>query len=122
MIKGIGTDIIEISRIEKAAQNTAFLTRYFSSSENAYFLKKNNHPQTIAGNFAAKEAFSKALGTGFAGIALKDIEVLRDKFGKPYINLSGRARELAENSRILVTISHSEKYAVAYVVIEEEKM
>ena len=118
MIRGIGTDIIEIDRISKSIENTSFCTRYFSEDENTYFLKKNNHPETIAGNFAAKEAFSKALGTGFRNFSLKDISVLRDQLGKPYIKLSGTSSELADENKIFVSISHSEKYAIAYVVIE----
>ena len=119
MIHGIGTDIIEIDRISKTIENTSFCSRYFSEDENDYFLKKNNHPQTIAGNFAAKEAFSKALGTGFRNLCLKDISVLRDALGKPYIKLSGNATGLVDENKIFVSISHSEKYALAYVVIEK---
>lgn len=57
MIIGIGTDIIEVSRLAKAIENSRFLERYFTESENAYFLLKNRNPQTIAASFAAKEAF-----------------------------------------------------------------
>lgn len=119
MIRGIGTDIIEIERIAKTIENTGFCSRYFSEKEQEYFLKKRNHPQTIAGNFAAKEAFSKALGTGFRDMSLKDISVLRDPLGKPYIELTGNLSVMVENAKIHVSISHSEKYAVAHVIIEE---
>lgn len=119
MIYGIGTDIIEIDRIAKVIENTNFCSGYFSEEENAYFFKKRNHPQTIAGNFAAKEAFSKALGTGFRNLCLKDISVLRDELGKPYIKLSGNLAGILKDKKIFVSISHSEKYATAYVVIEE---
>ncbi len=119
MISGIGTDIIEIGRIEKAISDTSFCARFFSKAENEYFLEKNNNPQTIAGNFAAKEAFAKALGLGFRKMALADIEVLRDSLGKPYICISGSAKKLLGDRRVHVSISHSRKYATAYVVIEE---
>lgn len=118
MILGIGTDIIEISRIAKTIENTGFCSRYFSDEENEYFLKKGNHPQTIAGNFAAKEAFSKAVGTGFRNLSLKDISVLRDPLGKPYIKLAGNALKMIGDAKTFVSISHSEKYAVAYVIID----
>ena len=119
MIYGIGTDITEVGRIAEILPKTNFCKRFFSGKENEYFLKKNYNPQTVAGNFAAKEAFSKALGTGIRGFELKEISVLRDKLGKPYIELSGRMKEVFGEKRIFVSISHSEKYAVAYVVIEE---
>ena len=119
MIYGIGTDIIEIDRIAKAIENTNFCNRFFSDEENLYFIKKHNHPQTIAGNFAAKEAFSKALGTGFRNLSLKDISVLRDSLGKPYIRLTGPLAETIDSEKIFVSISHSERYAVAYVIIEK---
>ena len=104
MIIGIGTDIIEIERIRKTIENTNFLTRFFSD---------------IAGNFAAKEAFSKAIGTGFRDFKLEDISILRDSLGKPYIKLSGELSEKFGELKIHVSISHSEKYATSYVVIEE---
>ena len=119
MIIGIGTDIIEIERIRKTIENTNFLTRFFSDEENQLFLKKNLSPQTIAGNFAAKEAFSKAIGTGFRNFKLEDISILRDSLGKPYIKLSGGLSEKFGELKIHVSISHSEKYATSYVVIEE---
>jgi len=119
MIYGIGTDIIEIDRIANAIENTGFCKRFFSEEENLYFLKKHNHPQTIAGNFAAKEAFSKALGTGFRNISLKDISVLRDSLGKPYIKFSENLNLSVDEKKVFVSISHSNSYAVAYVVIEK---
>lgn len=118
MILGIGTDIVEINRIAKAIENALFCNRFFTDAENLLFERKGNKVQSIAGNFAAKEAFSKALGTGVRGFALKDIEILRDDLGKPYINLYNNAK-LAEDINVHVTISHTEKYAVAYVIIEK---
>lgn len=113
MIFGIGTDIIEIKRIEDAIEHKDFCQRYFSDSENAYFKTRNYSPQSIAGNFCAKEAFSKALGTGIRGFSLKDIEVLRDECGKPYILF-----HKTHSYTIHVSISHSKLYAVAQVVLE----
>ncbi|GKX31661.1 holo-[acyl-carrier-protein] synthase [Vallitalea longa] len=116
MIKGIGNDIIEISRIEKAIQNERFLEKYFTLNENRLFEDRNLRPETIAGNFATKEAVSKVLGTGFVDFSLADIEVLRDDMGKPYVILYNNARSLAEKlniSRIHVSISHSKEYVIA---------
>lgn len=120
MIYGIGCDIIEIERIAKA--DSRFLEKHFTKCEQELFEKKK-HPQTIAANFAAKEAFSKALGTGVKGFSLVDVEVLRDELGKPYINLYGDAKELCKTAgigEIFVTLSHSKELAVAYVVLEKE--
>ncbi len=120
MIYGIGCDIIEIERIAKTDKR--FLEKHFTKLEQELFERKK-HPQTIAANFAAKEAFSKALGTGVRGFSLIDVEVLRDDMGKPYINLYGNAKELCKNAgvgEIFVTLSHSKELVVANVVLEKE--
>ncbi|WP_160691601.1 holo-ACP synthase [Clostridium sp. C2-6-12] len=122
MIIGIGTDIIEIERIEKVINgNDTFIKKYFTTNEIKYFESKGLKGNVIAGNFAAKEAISKAIGTGFRGFGLKDIEVLRDDLGKPIVNLSDKVYELLEVKQfnILVSISHSRGNAIAYAVMEE---
>ena len=121
MIFGIGCDIIEIERI--AAMDKRFLTKHFTEKERQLFLEKKNAPQSIAANFAAKEAFSKALGTGVRGFSLDEVEVLRDSLGKPYINVYGKALEIVNESgigNIFVTLSHSKELAISYVVLEKE--
>lgn len=119
MIIGIGTDIIEIRRIQSAIRNKRFIERCFSLNE-IKMLKARKFPvQSIAAGFAAKEAVAKALGTGVRGIRLKDIEVLRDKFGKPYINLYGYAKKFADKlgiDEIQVSLSHSKSDAIAFVI------
>jgi holo-[acyl-carrier protein] synthase len=121
MIIGIGTDIIEINRIEKAIMRTSsFIEKSFTSNEIKYFKLKGLKGNVIAGNFAAKEAISKALGTGFRGFGLQDIEVLRDELGKPVVNLSHKIYKLLDikEFNIHVSISHSKENAIAYVVME----
>lgn len=121
MIKGIGNDIIEISRIQKAIENKRFLEKYFTAEENNLFNIKNYNVQTIAGNFAVKEAVSKVFGTGFRGFAPLDIEVLRDQQGKPYVTLYNGAKEMAiklDISHIHVSISHSKTNVVAVAIGE----
>ena len=121
MIIGIGTDIIEIHRIEKIMMRTSsFIEKSFTSNEIEYFKSKGLKGNVIAGNFAAKEAISKAIGTGFRGFGLKDIEVIRDKLGKPVVNLSCKIYELLEikEFNIHVSISHSKENAIAYAVME----
>lgn len=123
MIKGIGNDIVELSRIKKAIQNKRFLNKYFTKSENELFENRDFRVETIAGNFAVKEAVSKVLGTGFVKFTLMDIEVLRDDMGKPYVQLYREAKDLANKchiSTIYVSISHSEHYVVAVAIGEGE--
>lgn len=122
MVKGIGTDITEVSRFEKILEsNPRFIHRFFTSSEAQYILESKNIAQSLAGRFCAKEAVSKALGTGVRGYGLKDIEVCRDELGKPEILLHGRAKELACEkgiSVVHVSISHSHTVANAFAVAE----
>lgn len=119
MIKGIGTDIIEISRIENSMKNPRFLEKNFTDAENHYFRNKKMSPQSVAVSFAAKEAFSKALGTGVVGFSLKDVEILHNDKGAPYINLYNNAKEMLGRGKIHVSLSHSQQYATAVVVIED---
>ena len=119
MIKGIGTDITEIDRIIRAAEKQSFLDRIYTKKEQGLF--HGNNYQTLAGNFAAKEAVAKALGTGFKGCAPVEIEILRNENGKPYAVLHGNAKEIYESMgcrSISVSISHSNENAVAFAVIE----
>ncbi len=118
MIIGIGTDIIEISRVEKACGKQRFIEKCYSEKEIEFF---GSRSESLAGNFAVKEAVSKALGTGFRGFGLRDVECLRDELGKPYVVLYGGALERFESiggKKILVSISHSKEDAVAFVIIE----
>ena len=122
MIIGIGTDIIEINRIEKVIMRTSsFIEKSFTNNEIEYFKLKGLKGNVIAGNFAAKEAISKAIGTGFRGFGLQDIEILRDGLGKPVVNLSHKINKLLDikEFKIHVSISHSNENAIAYAVLEE---
>jgi len=120
MILGIGTDIVELDRIFDAIQNKKFLHRCFTEHEILSF-EQSKKISYLAGNFAAKEAFVKALGTGFRSIYPNDISILRDNLGKPYIILSQKIYDdniLTKNIKIHVSISHIEKYATSFVVLE----
>ncbi|MDS0526211.1 holo-ACP synthase [Clostridium sp. SHJSY1] len=122
MIRGIGTDIVKVKRIEKIINRTpTFVEGAFTYVEICYFDSKKNKAESIAGMFAVKEAVSKAIGTGIRGFGLHDIEVIHDELGKPNINLSNKIIEKynLENCKIHVTISHTNEDAVAFVVIEE---
>lgn len=116
---GIGTDIIEVARIEKSIASERFLKEVYTEKE--IELIKEKGAETAAVNFAAKEAFSKALGTGVRGFRLSEVEILRDSLGKPYINLYGAAARIAGNTEIEVSLSHTKEYAVSFVIIKGEK-
>jgi len=117
-----GIDIIEISRIEKAIlSNPRFITRIYTPSEIAYCESKKHKYSSYAVRFAAKEAFLKAIGTGWAtGITFHDIEVCNDDAGKPFITLYGIAKQLFETlpyTNIVLSMSHTNKTAIASVVL-----
>lgn len=123
MIIGIGNDIVEMERISKSVLKPRFLEKYFTEKEIMLFLERNENIEIIAGNFAVKESVSKVFGTGIRGFSLKDIEVLRDELGKPFVILHNQAKNIAENMKINnlhVSISHSKKYAVGFAVGEDE--
>ena len=128
MIIGIGVDIIEIERVRQAIQNNKnFLSKLFTEREIDYFISRNMNSEVIAGNFAAKEAVSKALGTGIRGFSFKDIEILRNELGKPEVILHSGAKSIGNklignnNSlRIHLSISHNNSSAIAYSVLEGE--
>ncbi|KAF0134188.1 MAG: holo-acyl-carrier protein synthase [Candidatus Saganbacteria bacterium] len=117
MIKGIGIDIIEISRIKDSVEKfgNSFLGKIFTDNEIKYCATSTNsykYPE-LAARFAAKEAYSKAIGTGLPGIKFKEIEISNNSQGKPHIAVSGKIQE-----NIHISISHSIDFAAAFVVIE----
>jgi holo-[acyl-carrier protein] synthase len=123
MILGLGVDIVEVDRIRVALlKGASLMKRIFTQAEIAYCTNQRNQYQHLAGRFAAKEAGLKALGTGWGqGVRWKEVEVINEESGKPVIRFDGRALEILQEktvSEILVTISHSEEYAVAVVVLE----
>lgn len=118
MILGIGIDMIEIERIEKACDNRAFFLRIYTPAEREKYEKR---AASLAARFAAKEAVVKALGTGFRGIAPAEIETLSDELGKPVVTLYGEAKRKAEEMgcrQIHVSITHTKTTATAMVVLE----
>lgn len=117
MIKGIGIDIIELSRIDDLlTRQKKLIDRILTPRERDRFetLSGSRRVEFLAGRFAAKEAFSKAMGTGIGkNLSFLDIEILTDELGKPFF----RKPEVHAH----LSISHSRDYAVAQVIIEEEK-
>lgn len=121
-ILGIGVDIVEIARFDGAMQRQGqkFLDRLFLPSEQAFCKPQHSPARCYSARFAAKEAVSKALGTGIgADIGWRDIELGRKSTGQPFIILHGRGAETAAGkgiTEILISLSHSEHYAVANAV------
>jgi holo-[acyl-carrier protein] synthase len=121
-VLGIGVDIVEIGRFESAIARSgkAFLDRLFLPSEQSYCSPQREPARCYAARFAAKEAVAKALGTGIgAQLAWRDIEIQRKPTGEPFIVLHGTGAETAKSlgvSRILLSLSHSENYAVANAI------
>jgi len=125
-IFGIGTDIVNIKRMEKSLKlyGTKFRNKVFSKSEISYCEKKKNPGAFYAKRFAAKEALSKALGVGFRkGISFKNIEISNDVYGKPSIRLSGSAynylKKKIKNKKynIYLSLSDDKPWAQATVII-----
>jgi len=121
MITGVGIDIVRVNRMERWLNNLKLLQRYFHHDElEMIFSRGKSASQSLAAKFAAKEAFGKALGTGLANIALKDIIILSGE-GKPEIKLRGTAQKALEKSgadRMHVSLTHERENAVAMVVLE----
>jgi holo-[acyl-carrier protein] synthase len=124
MILGTGIDIIEVERIQASYEKFGerFVNRILVSGEIEYCLSHKNPGPFLAARFAAKEAVSKAFGTGIgAQLGWKDIEVKRKESGEPYVILHGNGLELMKQRGALVmhlTISHTEKHATAMAILE----
>ncbi len=122
MVVGTGIDIIEVERIRRAAAQQTFLERIFTENERAYYEQHGSDAQTLAGTFAAKEATAKALAAGFNGISWRDIEILHDESGKPFVTLWNAAltrMHALGGSNIHVSISHIKTLAIAQAILEE---
>ena len=126
MIYGIGTDIIDINRIKSVLNKYGDKFKYkcFHQNEISWSNSKLKSAESFAKRYAAKEACAKALGTGLArGVFWKDIEVINNKYGKPFIKLHGKAKVIFKNmnknsnTQIEVSLSDEKKYAIANVII-----
>lgn len=123
MIRGLGIDIEEVARFTTLLQRWGrqFTTRLFTDNEIAYCESKHRPPQHFAARFAAKEAFAKALGTGWRGpFAWKDIEIVNDANGKPSVRLSNEIQRTAGAGSIEISLSHTAQYVAAVVIIQYE--
>ena len=121
---GVGTDIIQVNRLKKSLKKKFFLSRIFSDEEIIKCKKTKINSNCFAKRFAAKEAFSKALGTGISkGISFNEIIVLNEKSGKPYIKLINKTKKIVEKRlkknkyKVYLSIADEKNYAVAFVTI-----
>ncbi|WEG12532.1 holo-ACP synthase [Pullulanibacillus sp. KACC 23026] len=117
MIKGIGMDLVEMDRIEQAMKNERFIKRVLGTSEYQVYLTLSERRQLefVAGRFAAKEAFSKAFGTGIGkALSWQDVEILNDSAGKPILT----STVCSETESVHVSLTHTKEMAAAYVIIE----
>jgi holo-[acyl-carrier protein] synthase len=124
LIVGLGVDIAEVERVKAAIERhgETFLRRVYTEREREYCERFKNKFERYAGRFAAKEAAMKALGTGWArGVRWVDVEVVRQKGGRPTMALAGEAGKVAERlgvKNIALSITHTETQALAQVIFE----
>lgn len=125
MVVGLGVDIVQNDRIQGIIDKWGdkFLDKIFTETELDFINRHEQKLQRYASNYAVKEAFVKALGTGFRnGINFHNIQVRRDELGKPFIELMGTTKSFAEQkgiNKIHTTISHEKDYSVAVVIFED---
>lgn len=124
MIHGVGIDIVEMHRIKDILDKCpSFAEKIFSNEELKIYNVKKQKLEFACGRFAAKEAVSKSMGTGFSGFSIRDISILNDEKGKPYVKLADKAAAAAGefgSYKIHISISHGRDNTVAYAIMEVE--
>ena len=126
-ILGIGVDIVKNSRISQCLKDDKFINRIFNSSEILLAKKAKNKASYYSKRFAAKEAFSKSIGTGFRyGLNFKDISVVNDNLGKPSFIITDKIKSIMKKQfkistfNFFLSISDEKKYSIAYVVLQKK--
>lgn len=122
MIYGIGTDITQVKRFEKWVKDEAMINRFFNKQEQMSGGTLNARCEHYAARFAAKEAFSKAVGTGLV-FDLRDVYIIKDENGKPELQVQNSAEKVMTEKcgecKLHVSLSHEKEYATAFVIIEK---
>ena len=128
-ILGIGVDIVENKRLKKSIKNKSFLSRLFTLIEIKNSMMVKDKSSYYSKKFAAKESFSKALGTGFRkGLNFKDVEILNDNLGKPYFRLNNKTKKIimktlkVKNFDIFLSISDEKEYSIAFTIIQAKNV
>ena len=126
-ILGIGVDIVENIRIYKSLKNISFIKRIFSNSEILLAKKITNKKSYYSKRFAAKEAFSKAIGTGFRdNLKFRDVTIINDKLGKPSFVVTDKIKKIVKKQfkissfDFFLSISDEKKYSIAYVILQKK--
>jgi holo-[acyl-carrier protein] synthase len=126
-ILGIGVDIVEKNRIKKSLTNKLFIKRIFTDSEILLAKNKKNKISFYSNRFAAKEAFSKSIGTGFReNLNFSDLSIKNDKLGKPIFVITNKIKRLIKKKfkitkfDFLLSISDEKKYSIAYVLFQKK--
>lgn len=117
MIRGLGTDIVELARIEKVLNRYPNFPEKILTKKEMLLYENSNQLSFLSGRFCAKEAISKALGTGIGKLSWKSIEILPDEYGKPIVSLIHENKSFQEGE-IHLSISHEKKYAIAMAIWE----
>jgi len=121
----VGTDICDVQRIKKIEEQHGprFLKKVFTGGEIIYCMKKVSKHTSLAARFAAKEALLKALGTGLrSGLQWKEIEIENDHLGKPFFIFHGETQKILEGRTVLLSLSHTDDNAIAFVIIEGDPL
>ena len=126
-ILGVGVDIVENSRIQKSLKSRLFINRIYTSDEIARAKKIGNKTSYYSKRFAAKEAFSKSIGTGFRdGFNFRDISIVNDKLGKPSFLISEKIKKIVKKQfkvssfNFFLSITDEKKYSIAYVILQKK--
>ena len=127
-ILGIGVDIVDNSRIDRSLKNNSFIKRVFSKSEILSAKKIKDKKSYYSKRFAAKEAFSKSIGTGFRdNLNFKDISIVNNKLGKPSFFITEKIKKIIKKHfktssfNFFLSISDEKKYSIAYVILQKSK-
>ena len=127
-ILGIGVDIVDNSRIDRSLKNNSFIKRVFSKSEILSAKKTKDKKSYYSKRFAAKEAFSKSIGTGFRdNLNFKDISIVNNKLGKPSFFITEKIKKIIKKHfktssfNFFLSISDENKYSIAYVILQKSK-
>jgi len=127
-ILGIGVDIVDNSRIDRSLKNNSFIKRVFSKSEILSAKKTKDKKSYYSKRFAAKEAFSKSIGTGFRdNLNFKDISIVNNKLGKPSFVITEKIKKIIKKHfktssfNFFLSISDEKKYSIAYVILQKSK-
>jgi len=126
-ILGVGVDIVDKNRIKKSLKNKLFIKRIFTNSEILLAKNKKDKITFYANRFAAKEAFSKSIGTGFRNdLNFRDLSIKNDKLGKPLFVITNKLKEIIKKKfkiskfNFFLSISDEKKYSIAYVIFQKK--